>query len=277
MRVRPLPFLRRALRALAVIAWPAACPACGGPLPAAAIRGICPLCWASLPAILPPACPTCALVLPGGTPCPDCAGRAPGSLPDGAAAAFLYAGRMVRIHRLFKFQGDVRLAAPLAERMARAHMLAGLPLPDAVAPVPPDPARSRARGHVPRLLARRVARHLGSPFDGDLLAKVRPTPSQASAPDRAARETALVGAFVARGGNVRGRSILVVDDVSTTGATLREAVRSLREAGALLVTTLVLARTPPRGTFSRAPAEAATPRRRGYDAPGPSGPRRSFR
>jgi len=206
--------------------------------------------------VLPPACPTCALPLPDGLPCPDCAGRPGGTLPDGAAAAQLYAGRTVRLHRLLKFQGDLRLVAPLAERMARAHLLAGLPRPDAVAPVPPDPARSRARGRVPRLLAGRVARRLDLPFARETLEKVRATPSQALAPCRAAREEALVGAFRAREAVVRGRSILVVDDVSTTGATLREAVRALRDAGAVLVTTLVLARTPPRGTFS-----AARPRR----------------
>ncbi len=238
--------LRRALRSLPVAAWPASCAACGAPLPAAAVRGVCPACWVSPPPVVPPACPTCALPLPRGERCPDCSGRARGALPDGAAAAWLYGGRTVRLHRLLKFQGDLRLAGPLAERMARAHLLAGLPPPDLVVPVPPDPSRSRGRGRVPSLLARHVAGRLGRPLLPGALRKVRPTPSQATAPGRAERETNLRGAFHAREEAVRGRSILVVDDVATTGSTLREAVRALRAGRAALVATLVLARTPRR-------------------------------
>lgn len=262
--------LRRALAEFAAVAWPAPCAACGVPLPAATVRGTCPRCWAELPAIGPPVCPTCALPLLPGEACPDCGLLPPGTAPDGAAAAYLYAGRLVRLHRLLKFHGDLLLASPLSERMARAHVLGGLPLPDLVVPVPPDPARSRDRTSVPRRLATGVAHRLGVPVEPSALVKRRSTPSQAAAPDRRTRTKALAGAFAARGEVVRGRSILVVDDVATTGATLREATRALRAGGALLVTTLVLARTPPRGTFSPARAgRGRVPPGRDSMQPGP--------
>jgi predicted amidophosphoribosyltransferase len=114
---------------------------------------------------------------------------------------------------------------------------------DLVVPVPPDPLRWTVRRRAPRRLARAVARALGLPVAPRALRKCRPTPAQTAAAG-AARRSALAGAFAARPALVGGRSVLLVDDVATTGATLREAARALVEAGAERVAGLVLARRP---------------------------------
>jgi predicted amidophosphoribosyltransferase len=127
--------------------------------------------------------------------------------------------------------------------MAAAWTARGDGRPDLVVPVPPDPLRWSVRRHAPRRLARAVARALVLPVAPRALRKRRPTRPQTSAAG-AARRFALAGAFAARSGLVEGRSILLVDDVATTGSTLREAARALAEAGADRVAGLALARRP---------------------------------
>jgi predicted amidophosphoribosyltransferase len=127
--------------------------------------------------------------------------------------------------------------------MAAAWAARGDGRPDLVVPVPPDPLRWSVRRRAPRRLARAVARALALPVAPRALRKTHPTRPQTSAAG-AARRAALAGAFSARTSQVRGRSLLLVDDVATTGSTLREAARALAEAGAERVAGLVLARRP---------------------------------
>jgi ComF family protein len=231
--------------------WPGPCFACGADLPLAAEAGACPACWAALPRRTGPGCPVCDL--PGASitsalDCPDCrAARAAGLGAAGAlartVAAFEYRDAVVALHRRFKFGGDAALARPLARAMAAAWTARGDGRPDLVVPVPPDPLRWSVRRHAPRRLARAVARALVLPVAPRALRKRRPTRPQTSAAG-AARRFALAGAFAARSGLVEGRSILLVDDVATTGSTLREAARALAEAGADRVAGLALARRP---------------------------------
>ncbi len=231
--------------------WPGPCFACGADLPLAAESGACPDCWAALPRRDGPGCPVCDL--PGASiasalDCPDC-GAARAAALDGAEAlagtiaAFEYRDAVVAFHRRFKFGGDAALARPLGRAMAAAWAVRGSGHPQLVVPVPPDPLRWSVRRHAPRRLARAVARALALPVAPGALTKRRPTRAQTSAAG-AARRAALAGAFAAREPLVRGRFVLVVDDVATTGSTLREAARALAAAGAERVAGLVLARRP---------------------------------
>jgi ComF family protein len=110
-------------------------------------------------------------------------------------------------------------------------------------PVPLHPSRLAERGYnQSSLLARRVARHLGAPFAPLALARARDTPKQATL-DREARLANVAGAFrVREPTRVYGRAVLLVDDVSTTGATLAACAQALQAAGASAVATAVLAR-----------------------------------
>ncbi|MGZ6589748.1 MAG: ComF family protein, partial [Solirubrobacteraceae bacterium] len=87
-----------------------------------------------------------------------------------------------------------------------------------------------------------VARELAVPLEARALMRVRHTPQQARL-DRAARQVNVAGAFRVRvPGRVRGRRVVLVDDVCTTGATLAACVAALREAGAAEVRAVVVAR-----------------------------------
>lgn len=114
---------------------------------------------------------------------------------------------------------------------------------DHVLPIPLSPERLAERGYNQSwLLARRLAPDKADP---DLLLRIRHTPAQRTLP-RSGRLANLQGAFAIdplRAGEVRGRHLLLVDDVMTSGASLHTAARVLLQAGASQVSALVLART----------------------------------
>ena len=116
---------------------------------------------------------------------------------------------------------------------------------DRIVPVPLHPRRLRERGfNQCVLLSRPLSRALGIPVDLGSVARVRHTPSQ-SASQFTERKRNLVGAFAVHFPSaVRGQSILVVDDVYTTGATLDDLAANLIRAGAKRVGALTLARSP---------------------------------
>jgi ComF family protein len=132
--------------------------------------------------------------------------------------------------------------ALVLEAAARAPLDAEL-----VVPVPLHPARLRQRGFNPAaLLARALARARGVPLAPRALERVRDTPSQTGL-HRRARARNVAGAFRVRPGARIPARVWLVDDVVTTGATLREAARALRRAGARRVIALCAARTLRRG------------------------------
>jgi predicted amidophosphoribosyltransferase len=146
-----------------------------------------------------------------------------------------FEGAPARVLRALKEDGRTSLARALAPALASA--LAALPTDAALVVLPTSAASMRRRGYrVPELLLRRAGR---SPVPA--LRAVRATRDQRSL-DLAARRANVVGSLVARG--VRGRRVIVIDDVVTTGATLAEAVRALRAAGAEVVGAATVAATP---------------------------------
>ena len=114
---------------------------------------------------------------------------------------------------------------------------------DVLAPVPLHPLRLWTRRYnQAAALAREIGRVADKPVDLGLLSRVKPTRSQVGL-SRAQRAENVQGAFRARlGAEIRGRRILIVDDVLTSGATLNAASRVLLRAGAAEVDVLVFAR-----------------------------------
>ena len=227
--------------AVAVLLAPV-CAACRQPLDHPTRGAVCLRCWAAIVPITPPCCRTCGDPLPAWrllsvseALCPRCRRHdAPISL---ARAIGPYEGSLRSIVHALKYDGRPTIARGLAARMreAGADVLAGA---DLIVPVPLHSSRERARGFNQ---ARELARHLGGPL-ADAVARTRRTPPQAELP--ASRRHANVrGAFEWRAAvPVKGLTLVLVDDVSTTGATLQACARRLLEAGAAEVRALTAAR-----------------------------------
>ncbi len=161
--------------------------------------------------------------------------------PRPAAAALLYVGPLADAVRRLKYAQRTELAPALGALLAQ-HVGDYAGTVDCVAPLPLHQRKLRSRGYNPAaLLARPLAKALGVPIDVGLLARRRPTRTQAGLP-RDERLRNVQGAFVARSGMAPSR-VLLIDDVRTTGATLAEAASTLSLQGHE-VKTLALAWAP---------------------------------
>lgn len=233
---------------------PAQCALCG-----AGCHGgdglLCPACVAQFFAEAAPRCPCCANPLPvsaiAAAPaamapcCGQCLARRPAF--DRTTVAADYALPVDQLVLQLKFGQRLALAALMAQRLgarARQAQDAGAALPELLCPVPLGPRRLASRGYNQALeIARPLARNLGLPLAARLLARVRETAAQSSVTP-AQRRANMAGAFAVTA-SVRGRHVGVVDDVMTSGATLDEIAAVLKRHGALRVSNLVFARTPP--------------------------------
>lgn len=192
-------------------------------------------------------CPHCGLAGDGSRPCSACAQER--SPIDACHIAFDYAFPWDGLIHAFKFGGRIELARPLADALHRVLPVQGPghAAVDLVLPVPLSPQRLRERGYNQAwLLARRVARALDRPADDQALLRPLDTPHQTGLA-RAERRRNLRGAFMVDPSarpRLAGRRVALVDDVVTTGSTVREAARELRRGGAASVEVWALARTP---------------------------------
>ncbi|HOU41752.1 MAG TPA: phosphoribosyltransferase family protein [Promineifilum sp.] len=144
------------------------------------------------------------------------------------------------IHRL-KYEGCFALGGALAETL-----IAGWPRwlrpPDLIVPIPLHPRRRRQRGYnQSELLARPLAEAVGVAYSATPLQRTRHTQPQVGLGPQA-RAVNVRGAFTAAPDEARGRAILLVDDVLTTGATMTAAAEALLAAGAASVSAYCLAR-----------------------------------
>jgi ComF family protein len=188
-------------------------------------------------------CARCALPVPEGVATCGACLRAPPPL-EACFAAVDYAYPWSGLVGRFKFHGEPGWAATLAARMASVPGLADeLARADLVLPMPLAPARLAERGfNQALLLARQLA---AAKTDAHLLLRLRETGSQ-TALDRQARQRNVEGAFGVeplRAQQLRGKQVLLVDDVMTSGSSLHAAARAVRQAGATRVCAVVLART----------------------------------
>lgn len=158
---------------------------------------------------------------------------------EAAMAALRFGGPLASALRRFKYGARPELARPLALAMCARARRAAVGL-DVIVPVPLHASRLRERGYdQTSLLAGELVRHLEMPRRLELLSRQRATATQASL-DRSGRLANVAGAFVASP-RVEGLSVLLLDDVRTTGATLGDAARALLAAGATRVQPLALA------------------------------------
>lgn len=218
--------------AVAETLYPSRCAGCGQ-------RGhwLCAECDAALPQWTPPWCSRCGV--PGGCDCAD----VPPAL-DTLRAVAPFDGWLRRAIIAFKYHGEWaradHLGAALAGVIDATSVVDGVGGVDALVPVPLHPRRERHRGYNQAdLLAQRAGTTLGLPVM-TALRRVRDTPRQVGA-DAATRHANVAAAF-ATVGDIRGGRFLLVDDVFTTGATIGACASALREAGAVGIGAVVLAR-----------------------------------
>jgi ComF family protein len=160
-----------------------------------------------------------------------------------SVAAFVYGGSIARAIVRMKYEGRPDLARPLADLLwasiePHRSALGGV----VVVPVPLHPARFVERGfNQSALIGYCIARRLRASLDTLTLARTRDTPRQTTL-DRLRRGENMAGAFVVRrAGRVARRSVALIDDVRTTGATLEACSEALSRAGAACIRSFVVA------------------------------------
>ncbi len=233
-----------ARRALDVIV-PPRCVACRAEL--GAETGLCGECWAALTLIEEPSCPATGLPLVGEW------AETVASLPASAkkrpweslrAAAFYDGPGRALVHAL-KFHDDHAPVRLMVRLMARRVRALAQERPDMlVAPVPLHRWRLwQRRFNQSALLARLLAKELGLAFIPDLLLRTRNTTPQTRLSGRARRQNLKRAFTVAQkhAARLKGRTVLLVDDVLTTGTTARACTRTLLKAGAEGVHVMVFA------------------------------------
>jgi len=148
-----------------------------------------------------------------------------------------------------KYKGEKKIALALGQelyRRARARLDLPANQPLTVIPIPLGRQRLTERGfNQAALVARSFVDQEPSRFQftDQVLIKIKDTPAQVATKSRAARLANLAGAFAVRDPNlVAGQTVILIDDVTTTGGTMAEAKRTLRDAGAKRVIGLTVAR-----------------------------------
>ena len=209
---------------------------------------VCWDCFSRLPVIEAnrPHCVRCGKVPEGAIErdflCNQCRMSPPAF--DLARFAVPFRFEMKELIHAFKYRNATWLAEDLADLLegcVTAHFDVGAV--DWIMPVPLHPMKyARRTYNQAEYLAKSLSRRTGRPCSCDLVKRIRQTPTQTHLGARARREN-VRGAFsVVRPELVRGRTILLVDDVMTTGATLSSIASSLKSAGAWRVWTATVAR-----------------------------------
>ena len=233
-------------RALFDFFFPPKCPLCGENQGGRAEDRPCSACVSRIHFFSPPRCPRCGLGFASPAHpdhlCSECLTEE--RFFTRARAVCLYEGLIVEAISRFKYGRFTRLARPLGDFLAEYQdpefSFSSL---DLVLPVPLHPKRLRERGFNQSLLLARHFSHKHSiPLDITALYRSRPTQpqTQLSGPER---QTNVRGAFEVRKPEaVAKKRVLLIDDVFTTGATIRECAKVLLHAGAKQVDVLTLAR-----------------------------------
>lgn len=223
--------------------FPPQCLACRNPV--GQLFTFCETCWPQVNFISPPACTSCALPLPLGTHppffCAPCLNAPPAFTR--AFAPFVYNEFLSLLILAFKNHKKFWLGAALAHWLKKT--LPSSYCPDLIIPVPLHWARLLKRGYnQAALLSLALSKALNSPVASSLLKRIKPTSSQKglSAKGRAENMKHAFLIKTKRNNQLKDKHILLIDDVMSSGATLRACAESLLAAGAKQVDVGMIAR-----------------------------------
>jgi ComF family protein len=228
---------------LLAVLFPSFCVVCRSVLSEASRGPLCLDCFRQLPRHRDTLC-ACGVPLARGVPGP--CGRCRRNLThfEGGASLGPYEGSLRTVLHALKYARRRRLAARLADALVAEPAVAALLDANVVlVAVPLHPRRLRERGfNQSELIARALGRRTGLPLLTHALARRSDTPPQAGL-TAAERRRNVADAFVTRASPaLQGRTVILVDDVLTTGATARACATALRRAGAATVRVLTVAR-----------------------------------
>lgn len=202
-------------------------------------HGLCAGCERSL-ALNKSPCQICARPLETGAICGKCISNA--NHFDHAIAPLLYREPVSHMLRALKYHNGIAFARTAASVISEAALNRGAKKPDLICSVPMTTQAQRKRGfNQSALIALLMGYRLGIPVSNNLLRKVRETPHQSDL-NATERQSNLKNAFICQR-PMEGRHVVIVDDVLTTGATVNELAKTLKQAGASRVDVWVCART----------------------------------
>jgi ComF family protein len=226
---------------LPCLLYPPRCAGCARDLVRPSLAGLCRACRTALGEAAG-GCPRCGDPSAHST-CLACTRQPPPFRRARACFPYREGGLSGAYLARWKYQGDLVLGASLA-RLLAAHRLRAAACYEVLVPVPLHSARLARRGFNQAAVLAWAARLPGERVAHGVLHRLAETASQAAL-GRGARARNVRAAFALRDPRpVRGRAVLLIDDVHTTGATLGECARLLHEAQARLVDVWTLARTP---------------------------------
>ena len=201
---------------------------------------ICHPCRQSLSRIMPPLCPRCGRPQSSGILCPSCVSWQ--AEIDGIRSPFRFDGVMRQAIYQLKYRNLRALAVPLAKLLQDYLTTSHVP-GEALVPVPLHQKRLRQRGYnQSHLLAQELGKLINLPVVDDCLIRLRHAPPQARTSTVNERRSNVANAFTCRNHRLQDKQVLLVDDVSTSGATLDACAAALKAAGASSVWGLALAR-----------------------------------
>jgi len=221
------------------ILFPEICPVCKKPSREHKTAPICPECWQTIHIYKGPSCQRCGkpLVSDVSITCGGCLEDEP--FFKYARSAGLYEGALREAINIFKYYRVKRLSKPLSEIMLKIADPLGI---DIVIPVPLSKKRLREREfNQSALLAKHLADYTNTKLVADCLIKIKETRSQVGLSAKE-RQVNVRGAFgIINEDLINGKNIILVDDVFTTGATIRECSKLLKRKGARNIYVLTLA------------------------------------
>ncbi len=227
------------------ILFPVSCLGCG-----AAETWLCKKCLPKIKIIADVVCPSCGQTgAPSGSFCVLCRTEKKSHL-DGLLVAASYDNpTLKRMLHVFKYRFVTDLVKPSADLLLKSLLKSRIPVPDCLVPVPLHPRRLRWRGfNQSRLLAERISEELAPPMKIailDVLERKKNNRPQMEIKNRPERMGNVKDIFAIRDESekesVKNKTVLLIDDVTTTGATLKECAKVLKSAGAKKVFAAVVA------------------------------------